>query len=36
LNLATGKSKVESAVAATDGQQRVKALFVPKKKPAAQ
>lgn len=31
LNLATGKSKVESAISAMGEQERVKALFVPKK-----
>lgn len=36
LNLATGKSRVESAVGAAGSQGRVKALFVPKKKPAPQ
>ena len=29
IDLATGKSKVESAGAASGGQERVKALFVP-------
>lgn len=36
LDLTTGKSKVESAAAAAGGQERVKALFVPKQKPAPQ
>ena len=33
LNLATGKSKMESGVGATGGRQRVKALIVPKSVP---
>ena len=33
LDLATGKSKVESAGTASGGQERVKAIFVPKSEP---